>query len=403
MKRRKLSKRTSSPENCPVSLSTDQFHSSDKGAGDCHVDKLLQPPSDLEPGSNQVNSTDMHIKKLRILGNNIDGNNSHGDNLVVGNSSLAATAALPAEISRSSANLIPSQSAATAAAHEKLYNPNRIDKLSDSSVDGCSSGYSSATTNESTTSPRDKDGHRLPYNNHSSMNALPHSSRSTPTSTVVGLNSTPTAANVAALHAPTNPSPLTARSKNAQDAARSASSASPSVTDRTKQSPVVPYRDPELLKRDADVRKMQQPSTTSAPPQAPTSRTLPTSSSLGSLPQAPVMGPLPTPLLNPMTQHMVQQQVFSQMMLEQYRQQLHALQGLSPLQMSLMQQPHIAAAAQQQMMLDSLYPRHAARPGLPPAAAQWMTPSFGDKQQQQRMMADLMREHEMRTLDQFER
>lgn len=409
IKRRRINKQPSTPpKDQTEGTSTENQELPDKSAYGRHVG-VSSPlhSSGLDPLSEQVNASAMHIKKRRILGSNIDGNNLHGEGIVAGNSSSSAPSL--AEVNRSSINL--SNSTHTA---DKLDNTNRIDKLSESSIDGCSSGYSSATTNESTTSPRDKDGHRLASTNHLvNMNSLPHSSRATPTSTI-GLNSTPTsvvtvtsaASNAAAaLHTPSNPSPLTVRSRSSQDCSRTGNTASPSVTDRTKQSPVVPYRDPELLKRDADTRKMHQPSTpASTSAQIPTSRTVPTSAGLGTLPQAPVMSHLTNPLLNPMAHHMVQQQVLNQMMLEQYR-QLQALQvqGLTPLQLSLIQQPpHIAA--QQQLMLESLYSRHT-RSGLPAATAQWMASPFGDKhqQQQQKMMADLMRDQEMRTLDRIER
>lgn len=280
----------------------------------------------------------------------------------------------------------------------------RADKLSESSVDGCSSGYNSAATIDSNTiSPRDTDGQRvLHHSNHVSMNSLPRLSNISNTPT---LSSTPTSvvsANPAAKHTVV-PSPLTLGSRINPE--RSSSGSSPLVIDTSKESPLVPYRDPELLKRDAEVRKMAHTPSGPQPAAIPTSRSLPTAAA-SNLSSLPPQAALPTAaaaaaMLNP---QVAQQQFNIQLMqqyqlMEQYHRQLQAIQTLNPLQhLSMMQQQHQLAAAQQQLALGSLYDRQA-RSGLP-ANPQWMMmPPFTDKP----LLNDLQREHELRALDQKER
>lgn len=367
---------------------------------------VIDVPLETQSVSSEPDSLpDMHIKKQRILSavseskskqpfSNIEGL-SESD---INGASTSSTTGVIVRGSGDNTKLLPPV-ASTVHQSSPLRNlghigtNNQAEKLSESSIDGCSSGYSSATTTDSTVSPQDKDGLRNPSAALIvSSNPSPKTS-SAPTS-VVTENSFVKQLGIS--------SPHSLKAKPGQE--YNSSSVSPLVGDP----PLVPYRDPELLKRDAEVRKMAHTPSGSQPP---TSRSIPAASAAmpalaqQSAPPLPAAAALPAAaMLNPQVAHHLQMQQLMQQyqMMEQIR-QLQAIQTLNPLQQySILQQQQLAA--QQQLALGGMFDRQP-RPCLPTnpaaaAAAQWMMmPQFsGDKP----LLSDLQREHELR-LDQKER
>jgi len=275
-----------------------------------------------------------------------------------------------------------STSVQSTASSDKSVSNNRIDKLSESSVDGCSSGYSSAATTDSTVSPREREQRLL---------GIPMSSPMTLPIATTSLGSTPTSvvsANPAArrqsLPSPyaTKPKPLTSESMRTNNAS------SPLVIDTSKESPIVPYRDPELLKRGAEVRKLQQQAVSSAA----ASRSMaapPTPAGLSAQHVSAMLNP--TLAAQQLTQLNLMQQVNQLQLLEQYQRQLmHSGIGPQALQFSMLQQHQQLAALQQQRALEAMYGQ--ARPQAPlGGAANWMLMAHMNEKQ----MSD-MRELEMK-------
>ena len=341
------------------------------------------------------NQTDMHIKKQRILGA-VSDTNIPISQAESANTSVNSNVIVTASSSDHSRPLPPTTSTLSAL---------RTDKRSDGSIDGNSSGYGSATTTENTVSPtRSKDGQRIGQFVPMSMNSLPRfnnpaSSLSSPQSSV-GNTSYPAAPKYAGTSLSTSSNKL----KGTPD--RSSDTSSPLVIDTSKESPLVPYRDPELLKRDAEVRKMAHTPAGSQQPHQniPTTRSLPSApTGVPTLPQASLPTAAAAAMLNPqMAQHINMQVMQQYQLFEQYR-QFQAMQNLNPLQLSLLQHQAVQAA-QQQLAIGSLYDRQSRAPGMPnaaaAAAAPWMMmPPFSDKP----LVNDLQREQELRALDQKDR
>lgn len=406
------------------------------------------------------NTSDMHIKKQRALGAISDNTNISSSSVSSGQVNTPVVTPVqssPSVVERhstadrsssdsvivsavSTVNLPPPVTSIPLGTHQpttpisnsSVPQLRATDKLSECSTDGCSSGYSSAATNDSTISPRDKDGHRILPHPGLISSAPTLCQISNPTSTPALITSAPTpvvSANPTALLKNQNilSSPHTAKTKsnhqhtehNHTNPRVPGSSTSPLVVDTNKEAvtapPVVPYRDPELLKRDAEVRKMAHtPSGPPQPPIPPSSRSLSTAASLSAIQQQaaglPNASAAAAAMLNPQLaaqQHFNMQQLMQQyQMMEQYR-QLQTMQSLNPLQQfQLLQQQQLAVAqaTQQQQLLETLYNRQVRPPGLPAGNnPNWMMmPPFGgggDKP----LLSDLQREHELRALDQKER
>ena len=404
--------------------------------------------------SEQDNISDMHIKKQRALGAISESSNSvltssSGGAISNAQPTVASPPVLSSRpslersstdsviVSAGSTNSLPPPPPSTLQlqpstnTQTSLPSSHRIDKLSECSTDGSSSGYNSAATNDSTISPRDKDGHKIAL--HPGLIAAPPISNPTPTSTLASAPTPVLSANPSAAHLLKNQTVLstqTAKPKSnhhlqpeLNPSPRVTTASSPLVIDTNKeasqQPPVVPYRDPELLKRDAEVRKMAQPP--SGPPQPtlpPTSRSLTAanaglSAAAAALPGAAAANAAAA-MLNPQlaAQHHLNIQQLTQQyqLMEQYRQlqaQAQAsasMPGLNPLQqIQLIQQQQLAVAqaTQQQMALELLYNRQIRPPGLPSSTPNWMMmPPFGENKP---LIGDLQREHELRALDQKER
>lgn len=364
----------------------------------------------------------MHIKKQRILGAvSTDTNTSQNSApierpLATGNSNTESSFVISGSSSSvcqstSSTNLPPPPISTPSS----VYQLSNTHKLLETNVDGYSSGYSSAATNDSTVSPCDKDGLRMPHSSHLSMNPASRPSIHLQTPTIPSISSTVTSvvsSNPAAKYL-TSSSAHIPKSKQHPPELSFSNASSPLVIDTSKDSPIIPYRDPELLKRDVEVRKMAHTPSGPPPSSAPTSRSIPSvaaataAAGLPSLAAAAAQHPnVSAAMMNP--QMAVQQQVNMQQLMQQYQlleqyRQIQAMQSINPLHLQLMQQHQLAAQAaaqqQQQQMasLSSLYDaQRQVRPGMPSSAQQqWMMfNSLGGEKPP--LLNDLQREQELR-------
>lgn len=430
-KKRSTSRKSTASEPVNTSSTDTEILKSD------NVITSQSPPAvSSQSNSEPDNISDMHIKKQRALGAISESNSSVLPNTNLLSSAQSTVVPPPVErtlsVDRSSADSVivsagssnilpPPASLPLQQSNTTPTNPqsHRIDKLSECSTDGSSSGYNSAATNDSTISPRDKDGHKIVP--HPGLIAAPPTSNPSPTSALAAATTPVLSAHPSAAHLLKNqtiPSSHTAKPKSnhhiQQEQNHTPHVSSPLVVETNKEAshpPVVPYRDPELLKRDAEVRKMAQPP--SGPPQPnlpPTSRSLTAGNAGLSAAMPGAAANAAAAMLNPQLaaqQHFNIQQLTQQyQLMEQYRQlQAQAtMPGLNPLQqIQLLQQQQLAVAqaTQQQMALELLYNRQIRPPGLPNSTPNWMMmPPFGDNKP---LLSDLQREHELRALDQKER